>query len=220
METFEIIAESRQNIGKRSSRRLRNQGKVPGIVYGKGQSAVPIMIDHNEILHHLEHEAFHSHVLTLKMGDTEDKVVLKALQHHPYRPAILHLDLQRIDEKQQLTIRVPLHFINESACVGVKQDGGVISHLMTDLEINCLPKNLPEYIEIDMLNIGIGGGIHLGEINVPEGTEITALMHGGDPKQIVASVHMPKVVQEEVVVVEETADDIEAEEEDDSKTAD
>lgn len=213
MEIFEIIAEPRENLGKGVSRRLRHQGKIPGVVYGGEKGAVSIMVRHNEMLHHLEHEAFHSHILTLKIGPAEEKVVLKDLQHHPYKSAILHFDLQRVDENQQLTMRVPLHFINEDICIGVKQDGGVISHVITDMEINCLPKDLPEYIEIDMAKMNIGDGIYLEDLNMPEGTQITTLLHGGDAKQIVATVHLPKVVQEveESAVVTEDEPDVDPE---------
>lgn len=214
MDTFEIIAEPREHMGKSASRCLRHQGRIPGIVYGGGKDNAMITTSHNEIIHHLQHEAFHSHILTLKIGKVTEKVVLKALQHHPYKPTILHLDLQRVDETQRLTMRVPLHFINEANCVGVKRDGGLISHVMTDLEISCLPKDLPEYIEIDVENLGIGDGVHLNELNMPEGTEIAALLHGADAKQLVVSVHMPKVVEEpssdvdELDVEDESSEDL------------
>lgn len=205
METFTIIAEHRESYGKSVSRRLRRNGKVPGVVYGNAEEAESIVMNHNEIAHHLQSEAFHSHILTLQIGKKKEKVVLKDVQHHAFKLSILHIDLQRIDEKEQLTMRVPLHFINEAICVGVKLKGGVISHVMTDLEITCLPANLPEYIEIDMAEIDIGEGIYLADINMPEGTEISALLHGGDPKQIVVNVHMPKVVKE--VEEEEVSED-------------
>ncbi len=196
METFEIIAEPREDMGKGASRRLRREGKVPGVVYGANKGAASIMVNQNEISHHLENEAFYSHILTLQVGKAKEKVVLKDLQRHPYKPVILHLDLLRVDENEKLTMRVPLHFINEDKCIGVKQDGGVISHVMTDLEISCLPKDLPEYIEVDLANVNVGEGIHLSDLELPEGSEIAALLHGGDAARIVATVHIPKVVVE------------------------
>ena len=123
METFEIIAEPREDMGKGASRRLRREGKVPGVVYGANKDAASIMVKQNEIFHHLENEAFYSHILTLQVGKAKEKVVLKDLQRHPYKALVLHLDLLRVDENETLTMRVPLHFINEDICIGVKQDG-------------------------------------------------------------------------------------------------
>lgn len=212
METFEIIAEPREDMGKGASRRLRREGKVPGVVYGAGKDAMSIMVQHNEISHHLEDEAFYSHILTLQVGKAKEKVVLKDLQRHPYKPTILHLDLLRVDENEKLTIRVPLHFINEDKCIGVKSGGGVISHVMADLEISCLPKDLPEYIEVDLAEIDLGEGIHLTDLKLPEGSEIAALLHGGDAAQIVVTVHAPKVVIEvEDEIMDEAGAEAEAE---------
>jgi len=211
METFEIIAEPREDMGKGASRRLRREGKVPGIVYGANKDTASIMVKQNEIFHHLENEAFYSHILTLQVGKAKEKVVLKDLQRHPYKPVVLHLDLLRVDENETLTMRVPLHFINEDICIGVKQDGGVVSHVITDLEIVCLPKDLPEYIEVDVAEVNVGEGIHLSDLKLPEGSEIAALLHGGDASQIVATVHIPKVVVEiEDELVDEAGEEAEA----------
>lgn len=210
METFAIVAEQRKDFGRSANRRLRRQGKVPGVLYGKAQATLPIMLDHNEILQHLKHEAFHSHILQLTIGGKKEDVILKDVQHHPYKLIVLHLDLHRIDKSQKLTIRVPLHFINEANCIGVKRNGGVISHILTDLEIVCLPKDLPEYIEVDMLNLNIGDGIYLSDINMPKSTEIAMLLHGGDAKQVVASVHTPKVIEEPEDTPEAEFDDADA----------
>ena len=161
MNDFELIAEQRSDVGKGASRRLRRDGKLPGIVYGTNKDASMIVFNHNEIMHQLEKEAFYSRVLTLKIGKTTQKVVLKDLQRHPFKRSVLHIDLQRIDEDQKLTMRVPLHFINEETCIGVKQDGGVISHLMSEVEIVCLPKDLPEFLDIDMSEVGINETLQL-----------------------------------------------------------
>ncbi len=214
MKQFEIIAEPREDMGKGASRRLRREGKVPGVVYGAKKDATSIMMAQNEIMHHLENEAFYSHILTLQVGKKKEKVVLKNLQRHPYKAVVLHLDLQRIDENEKLTMRVPLHFVNEDICVGVKQDGGVVSHVMTDLEISCLPKDLPEYIEVDLAEVNVGEGIHLSDLKMPEGAEIAALMHGGDAVRTVATVHIPKVVievEDELVGEAEAEAEVEAE---------
>ena len=208
MEQFEIIAEPREDMGKGASRRLRREGKIPGVVYGAEKDATSIMMSQNEIMHHLENEAFYSHILTLRVGKKKEKVVLKDLQRHPYKAAVLHVDLQRVDENEKLTIRVPLHFINENICIGVKQGGGVVSHVMTDLEISCLPKDLPEYIEVDLAEVNVGEGIHLSDLKMPDGAEIAALIHGGDAAQTVATVHIPKVVIE---VEDELVDEAEVE---------
>lgn len=215
MESFELIAEPREDMGKGASRRLRREGKIPAVVYGSAKDAVSIMISHNEIFHHLENEAFYSHILTLRLGKTKERVVLKDLQRHPYKPVVLHLDLLRVDEKEKLTMRVPLHFINETTCIGVKTGGGVISHVMNELEISCLPKDLPEYIEVDMAEIDLGEGIHLADLKMPEGAEIAALMHGGDASQIVVTVHLPKVIKE----VEDDVAEVDAEAEADAAAA-
>ena len=206
MELFELIAEPREDMGKGASRRLRREGKVPGVVYGGTKDAAPIMVSHNEIFHHLENEAFYSHILTLQVGKAKERVVLKDLQRHPYKPTVLHLDLQRINEKEKLTMRVPLHFINEDKCIGVKEGGGVVSHVMTDLEISCLPKDLPEYIEVDLAEVNVGEGIHLSDLKLPEGAEIAALMHGGDETRTVATVHIPKVIVEPEDELEDEVD--------------
>ena len=197
MQEYEINAEPRTDVGKGASRRLRRSGKLPGIIYGTDKEAISITLDHNLLSHQLENEAFYSHILSLKVGGEEVKAVLKDLQRHPYKPNILHVDFLRVSESEEITMRVPIHFINETQCIGVKQEGGVISHIMTELEITCLPKNLPEYIEVDMLNIKVGEAVHLGDLSLPEGVEIYALSHGGDTEQPIASVHIQKVVEEE-----------------------
>ncbi len=197
MENFELIAEPRSDVGRGASRRLRKTGKIPGIIYGAAKDATSIMLNHDEIVHHLEHEAFYSHILTVKLGKDEQRVVLKDVQRHPFKPRVLHIDLQRVSETEFLTMRIPLHFINQEKCVGVKQGGGVVSHIMTEVEISCLPKDLPEYIEVDLLNLNLGDAIHLNELVLPEGVQTYAALHGGDTSATVASVHMPKVITEE-----------------------
>ena len=211
MNEFELIAEPRSDVGKGASRRLRRDGKLPGIVYGTDKIASMVMFNHNEIMHHLEQESFYSRVLTLKIGKIKEKVVLKDLQRHPYKRSLLHIDLQRVDEEQTLIMRVPLHFIDEEKCLGVKQDGGVISHLMTEIEIVCLPKDLPEFIDVDMLEVGINETLHLTDIKLPEGVQINSLLHGGDDAQPVVSVHIPKVS-----AADEAADAAEAAEADEA----
>ena len=193
MNQFELVAEKREDVGKGASRRLRRDGKLPGIVYGTDKEATMITLAHNEVMHHLEHEAFYSHILTLKIGkDAKEKVVLKDLQRHPYKRSVLHIDLLRINENEALTMRVPIHFINEDKAKGVKQGGGAVSHTLTEIDVVCLPKDLPEYIEVDMLEVGLDETIHLSDLVLPEGVQIYSLLHGGDDSQPVASIHTPR----------------------------
>jgi len=200
MQQFEIIAEKRADQGKGASRRLRRAGKAPGILYGGGKTPQSIAVSNNEMMLHLAHEAFYSHILTLKLEGAAEKVVLKDVQRHPFKPIVLHVDLMRVDEKKKLTMRVPLHFLNESSCVGVKTGGGVISHLMTDIEISCLPKDLPEFIAVDLGAMNVGDTLHVSDLKLPDGVESI-----GDAEQGVVSCHLPKVVVEEAPVEAEAA---------------
>jgi large subunit ribosomal protein L25 len=169
MDKFQIEAESRNDRGKGASRRLRRAGKIPAIVYGAGGEPNAIQLGHTDMLLHTAHEAFYSHILTLKVDGRSERVVLKDMQRHVYKPFIMHMDFLRVSEREALTMRVPLHFINEDRCVGVKTGGGIVSHLMSDLEIVCLPKDLPEYIEVDIEQLQIGESIHLSELALPPG---------------------------------------------------
>jgi large subunit ribosomal protein L25 len=200
MQQFEIIAEKRADQGKGASRRLRRAGKAPGILYGGGKTPQSIAVSNNEMMLHLAHEAFYSHILTLKLDGAAERVVLKDLQRHPFKPIVLHVDLMRVDENKKLTMRVPLHFLNESTCVGVKTSGGVISHLMTDIEISCLPRDLPEFIAVDLGAMDVGDTLHVSDLKLPDGVEPI-----GDAEQGVVSCHLPKVVVEEAPVEAEAA---------------
>jgi large subunit ribosomal protein L25 len=193
IETFELIAESRSDTGKGASRRLRRLGMVPGIVYGGHQDPQTIAVGHNALLRHLEHEAFYSHVLTLKIGDLESKVVLKDLQRHPAKPFVMHADFQRVSANEKLRMMVPIHFINESSSMGVKA-GGQISHNLTEVEVTCLPKDLPEFIAVDVAEMGLGEILHLSELPLPEGV---ALAHAPDPDVPVVIIHAAHIGGEE-----------------------
>ena len=198
MENFEIIAQLRTVKGKGASRRLRRDGVVPAIVYGAGKQPVSLSLSQNEVLKHLEHEAFYSHILTVNIDGSSEKVILKDVQRHPYRHLILHLDLQRVSETEKLTMRVPLHFINAEACIGVKQGGGVISHHLNEIEISCLPKDLPEFIEVDLENIKLHETLHISDLVSPEGVEVR-----GDGEHAVVSVHLARGDKEEESNAEE-----------------
>lgn len=202
MQSFEVKAESRKDRGKGASRRLRRDGKVPGIVYGSAKDALSILVDHEDLKLQLEKEAFYSRILTLHLDGASERVVLKDLQRHPFRPLIVHVDFQRIAEDKELTMRVPIHFLNEERCVGVRTGGGVINHITTEVEVSCLPKDLPEFIAVDLAEINVGVTLHLSDLTLPPGVSIYALKHGGDASQPVVAVHIPRtVVEEEPVAV-------------------
>jgi len=198
MSDFELNAKSREDMGKGASRRLRRLAdEIPAIIYGGKKDPQSISLLHKDLAHALENEAFYSHVVTINVdGKTED-VILKDLQRHPAKARILHADFLRINKKQKLTVRAPLHFINEDISVGVKTQGGVVSHSMTELEISCLPANLPEYIEVDMTEVEIDQIVHISDIKLPKGVESVALSHGDDHDLPVAAIHKPKAVVEE-----------------------
>ncbi len=190
--SFELNAEVRNDLGKGASRRLRRSGKLPAILYGGGEDPLPLLLDHDAVMHKLEHEAFYSHILTVTVDGKAVKAVLKDLQRHPYKPGVLHMDLQRINESEKLRMQVPLHFIGEDVAPGVKQAGGVISHLVTEVEITCLPGNLPEYIEVDVSALEVNESLHLSDIPLPEGVELVQLTHGPEHDLPVVSIHLPR----------------------------
>jgi len=188
-DSFVVNVELREDMGKGASRRLRRlEDKVPAIVYGAGKKPQPLSLVHKDVIKHLEDEAFYSHILTLKAGSKTEKVILKDLQRHPFKPKITHMDFMRVSATQKFTTSVPLHYINEDVCPGVKE-GGVINHSYTTVEISCLPKNLPEYIEVDMAEIEMDQILHLSDIKLPKGVEIVELAHGADHDQAIATIH-------------------------------
>jgi large subunit ribosomal protein L25 len=193
-ETFELKAESRSDAGKGASRRLRNAGKVPAILYGGGKDPAMIALDHNELLKHLEHEAFYSHVLTVDLAGARESCVLKDVQRHPARPVVMHLDLQRVRADEKIRMHVPLHFENENLAPGVKQ-GGAVSHHLTEVDVSCLPQDLPEYIAVDISKMGLNTSLHLSQLSLPAGVELVALAHGDDA--LVVSVHTARAQVEE-----------------------
>jgi large subunit ribosomal protein L25 len=183
--SFNVTAQPRVDAGKGASRRLRRTGLVPAIVYGAHLDPEMISISHNELLKHLEHEAFYSHVLDVTLGDTTTKVVLKDMQRHPAKPFILHVDFMRVSQDEKLRMTVPIHFVNEEKCKGVKI-GGQASHKMTEVEILCLPADLPEFIAVDLIDMEIGDIIHLSELSMPAGV---TLAHQPDPDEPVVVIH-------------------------------
>ena len=188
-DSFIVNVELRDDMGKGASRRLRRlEDKIPAIVYGAGKKPQPLSIDHKDVIKHLEDEAFYSHILTLQAGKTKQQVILKDMQRHPYKPKVTHMDFMRVSATQKLQTNVPLHFVNEEECPGVKE-GGVINHSYTTVEVSCLPKNLPEYIEVDMAEMEMDQILHLSDIVLPKGVEIVELTHGEDHDQAIATIH-------------------------------
>ncbi|MBR9911836.1 MAG: 50S ribosomal protein L25/general stress protein Ctc [Gammaproteobacteria bacterium] len=194
-EDFVLNAVLREDAGKGASRRLRRlEGQVPAIVYGGEKAPANIQVPHKDLLKQLENEAFYSHVITLKVGGDSETVLLKDLQRHPAKPLVLHADFIRVSMDKEVTVNVPLHFTNEEACKGVKEQGGSISRLMNDLAITCLPGDLPEYIEVDMLNVELDQIVHISDLKLPAGVTSVDLSHGEDHDNAVVSVNKLKGV--------------------------
>tara|TARA_B100000767_G_C19688335_1_gene502826 strand:+ start:63 stop:716 length:654 start_codon:yes stop_codon:yes gene_type:complete len=190
---FTLHAKGREVSGKGASRRLRRlAGEIPAIVYGGKKDPQSLTLIHKDVLKALENEAYYSHIISLDVDGKSQDVVLKDVQRHPAKTAILHLDFLRINKTTALTIRVPLHFINEDNCVGVKKEGGIISHTMSELEVQCLPKDLPEFIEVDVSELALGSTLHISDIKLPKGVESVALSHGSDHDLPVAAVNKAK----------------------------
>ncbi len=206
-DSFIVNVELRDDLGKGASRRLRRlEDKIPAIVYGAGKKPQPLMLDHKDVIKHLEDEAFYSHILTLQAGKTKQQVILKDLQRHPFKPKVTHMDFMRVSATQKLQTSVPLHYINEDICPGVKE-GGVVNHSYTTVEVACLPKNLPEFIEVDMAEVEMGGILHLSDIKMPKGVEIVELTHGDDHDQAIVTIHKARAAVSEDTETEEVADD-------------
>lgn len=175
--SFELTAESRNDMGKGASRRLRRAGKVPGIIYGGDSEPRALSLVHNELLRRLEDEAFYSHILTINIDGATEQAVLRDLQRHPSKPLVMHVDLQRVKAGETLRMHVPLHFLGEQECPGVKTQGGIVSHSRVEVEVECLPKDLPEYIEVDVSQMNIGESIHLSQLKLPAGVKLVELIN-------------------------------------------
>ncbi len=195
---FVLNAKSREDTGKGASRRLRRlAGEVPAIVYGGKKDAAKVTLLHKEVAKALDNEAFYSHIIALDIDGKSEDVILKDVQRHPAKKIILHLDFLRVSKSTKLQTRVPLHFINEDTSVGVKMGGGIVAHTMTELEVLCLPKDLPEYIEVDMAEVEVGQIVHISDIKLPKGVESVALNQGADHDLSVATINKPKAAVEE-----------------------
>ena len=183
---FEINAQARTLQGSGASRRLRRAGKVPGIIYGGTATPQAIEIDHNELLINLKKEAFHASILNIVLDGKKQQVLLRDTQRHAFKPLILHVDFQRVDATHELHIKVPLHFVNEETSPGVKLNGGLVNHVITELDVHCLPKDLPAFIEVDLSALDVGDTIHLSEIKLPKGVKL--VQHSADDSVVVGIV--------------------------------
>ena len=206
-DQFDLVAEYRTDTGKGSSRRLRHNGKVPAIVYGAGRPPRNITLDQNSLLRQAQNESFFSSILTVKVGDRTQPCILKDIQVHPAKRQVLHLDLQRIVANEKIRMDIPLHFIGIETCLGVKLKGGAISQVISEVEVSCLPANLPEYIEVDLSNMDLDQTLHLSDLVIPEGVELLQLAQGEEHGQPVASCQLMRVSE-----VEEDEETVEASE--------
>ena len=197
-EDFELSCSVREDLGKGASRRLRRLNQsIPAILYGGDEKPTSLTIAHKDIAKATENEAFFSQIITLKVGKKKEKAVIKALQRHPAKPFILHADFLRVSDKQAITVRVPIHFLNEDKCSGVKIGGGNILKTLNEIEVSCLPKDLPEYIEVDMLDVDLGESVHLSDITLPDGVISVALSVGEENDLSVAIVQAPRGTADE-----------------------
>ena len=195
---IEFTAFPRHSEGRGANRRLRRSGRAPGVVYGGSTAPQPIELDHNALTHALASETFHSSILTMKLDGSSQQVLLRDVQMHPFRREILHIDFQRVDANRRIRMKVPLHFINGENAPAVKLSGAIISHVLTEVDIACLPKDLPGYIEVDLSELTLNQSIHVSNLKLPAG--VTAVAHAGmDP--VVATAVIPKMIVEEVAEV-------------------
>lgn len=208
---YQINAEPRSESGKAASRRYRRDGKIPAVVYGAGKENLSLVLNHHEIFHNLETEGFHSAIIKINIGKKVEQAILRDVQMHPFKNNVVHVDFQRVSATQKLHIAVPLHFIGEEEAPGVKTEHGIMSHNVTEVDVSCLPADLPEYLEIDVSHLSVNDAVYLSEIKLPDGVEITALMHDGED-QVAASVYMPQLEVEEEVEAEEGEETPEGEE--------
>ena len=192
--SFELVAEFRETQGKGASRRLRHDGKVPAILYGGHSEAKALTLSHQKLLIMLDNERFYSTILSLKVGDQTQAAILKDVQRHPYKNAIVHVDFQRVEDNQKIRISIPLHFTGAAVSPGVKSQGGLVSHMRTEVEVSCLPKDLPEFIEVDISGLSLNESIHLSQLKIPDGVTLVELAK--DDVAIVA-IHSPRAEEPE-----------------------
>jgi len=192
--SFELIAEFREDQGKGASRRLRRDGKVPAILYGGHSDARSLSLSHQKLLIMLDQERFYSTILSLKVGEQTQPAILKDVQRHPFKNSILHIDFQRVEENEKIRISIPLHFKGEAVSPGVKTQGGLVSHMRTEVEVSCLPKDLPEFIEVDLSNLSLNESIHLSQLPLPAGVQLVDLVK---EDSAVVAIHSPRAEEPE-----------------------
>lgn len=204
---IEISANKRALQGKSASRRLRGCGKVPGIIYGGENPAQAIELDHNNLYNKLKLEAFHASILSIDLGGEKEQVLLRDLQMHPFKLQVLHIDFQRVDQNKKIHMKVPLHFVNAEVSPGVKISGGIVSHVLTELDISCLARDLPEFIQVDLTELAANNSVHLSNLKLPHGVEIPTLTRGDN--SAVATIIIPRaVISEESAAAPVAAEDI------------
>ena len=191
---IEIVARKREMQGTGPARRLRRQGRVPGIVYGGDKGAVNIELDHKDLYLNLRNERFHASILTLEMGGAKEQVLLRSVTMHPYRPQVEHVDFQRVQKDRKLHMKVPLHFTNAEKSPGVKDQGGVVSHVLNEIDITCFPDDLPEFVEVDLGSLSVGNSVHARDLKLPKGVELAI---GKADNPVVATVVVPQLITEE-----------------------
>ncbi|MHB0990762.1 MAG: 50S ribosomal protein L25/general stress protein Ctc [Burkholderiales bacterium] len=194
---MEVIAQKRDVQGKGASRRLRRTGKTPGVIYGGNQPAVNIELDHNALYYALKRESFHASVLTLNLDGVKEAVLLRDFVMHPFRVEVQHVDFQRVDKTHKIHVSVPLHFINADIAPGVKLTGGIVNHIMTELDVSCLVDSLPEFIEVDLAELTVGHSLHVSDLKLPEGVESVLTIKGEDPAVVTITVPRGTVAEEE-----------------------
>ncbi len=210
MSDFQVNVTTRTDTGKAASRRMRHAKQIPAVVYGTGKDVEMLSIDHDEFRHQLEVEAFHNSIIKLVNGKRTEQVILREVQMHPYKPLVMHVDFQRISATDKIHMSIPFHFVGDDKAPGVRQEGGIVSHLMNEVDVVCLPGDLPEYVEVDVSAMQLNESIHLSEIALPEGVEYTHPPEG-EADHAVVSILMPKVAAEEAEEGEE-GEELEGEE--------
>ena len=191
---IEFTAFQRSNQGTGPSRRMRRTGRVPGVVYGAGQASEAIEVDHNALARHLKMESFHASILDMTLGGSKQRVLLRDVQMHPWKAEVLHVDFQRVAADRKIHMKVPLHFINADLCPGAKE-GGVVNHVMNDVDVQCLPDDLPEFIEVDLATLNLGDSTHVSELAMPQGVELVPRLKADNP--VVVTVQVPRAAVEE-----------------------